>query len=110
LRAGSVYTIADVIEKGRIIDISNDFDGKPIKNTLITGPISIGEKQEILVVRLRIVRGEDNKFYVHEIFTATESIENMGNAVNAGSAGKPVGGSSSIAHIKSILLDILTVK
>ena len=102
--------IPDVIEKGKIINVSNDFDGKPIKNTLITAPICIGEKPEILVVRLRMAKGHDNKFYVHEIFTATELVENKGNAVNAGSAGKPVGSSSSIAHIKSILQDILTVK
>jgi hypothetical protein len=103
--------IPEVIKKGKTIDISNDFDGKPIKNTLIVAPIQIGKKPEILVVRLRMVKGHDNKIYVHDIFTSEELIKNTGNTVKAGSAGNPVGESSkSIAHIKSLLLDILTVK
>jgi hypothetical protein len=103
--------IPDVIEKGKIIDISNDFDGKPIKNTLIAGPIQIGDRLEILVVRLRMIKGHGNKFYVHDIFVADELLKKKGNTIKAGSAGNPVGGSSkSIAHIKNILHDILTVK
>ena len=103
--------IPDVIEKGKIIDISSDFDGKPIKNTLIAAPIQIGQRHEILVVRLRMVKGHDNKFYVHDIFIADKMLKNKGNTIKAGSAGNPVGGSSkSIAHIKNILYDILTVK
>jgi hypothetical protein len=103
--------IPEVIEKGKIIDISNDFDGKPIRNTLIAAPIQIGEKPEILVVRLRMIRGHNNKFYVHDIFIADRMLKNKGNTIKAGSAGKPVGGpSKSIAHIVTILYDILTVK
>jgi hypothetical protein len=103
--------IPDVIEKGKIIDISSDFDGKPIKNTLIAAPIQIGERPEILVVRLRMIKGHNNKFYVHDIFIADKMLKNKGNTIKAGSAGKPVGGSSkSIAHIVTILHDILTVK
>jgi hypothetical protein len=102
--------IPDVIEKGKIIDISNDFDGKPIKNTLIAGPIQIGDKPEILVVRLRMVKGHDNKFYVHDIFV-NELIKNKGNTIKAGSTGNPVGESSkSIAYIKNILHSIMNVK
>jgi hypothetical protein len=102
--------ISDVIEKGKIIDISNDFDGKPIKNTLIAGPIQIGDKPEILVVRLRMVKGHDNKFYVHDIFI-NELIKNKGNTIKADSTGNPVGESSkSIAYIKNILHSILNVK
>jgi hypothetical protein len=96
--------IPDVREKGKIIGISNDFDGKPIKNTLITGSIQIGERPEIVVVRLRMVKGHDNKFYVHDIFVIEELLKNKGNAVKAGSAGNPVGESGkSIAHIKTIV-------
>jgi hypothetical protein len=103
--------ISDVIEKGKIIDISRDFDGKPIKNTLIAAPIQIGERPEIMVVRLRMVKGHNNKFYVHDIFVMSELQKNKGKAIKAGSAGKPVGEpSKSIAHIKNILYDILNVK
>ena len=103
--------IPDVIEKGRIINISDDFDGKPIKNTLIAGPIQIGDRLEILVVRLRMIKGHDNKFYVHDIFVADEILKNKGNTIKAGSAGNPVGESSkSIAYIKSILQNIMIVK
>jgi len=103
--------IPDVIEKGVIIDISNDLDGKPIKNTLIAAPIQIGEQPKILVVRLRMAKGQKNKFYVHDIFIASKILNNKGNTVKAGSAGKPVGKpSKSIAHITTILHDILTVK
>jgi hypothetical protein len=102
--------IPDVIEKGKIIDISNDFDGKPIKNTLIAGPIQIGDKPEILVIRLRMVKGHGNKFYVHDIFI-NELIKNKGNTIKADSTGNPVGESSkSIAYIKNILHSILNVK
>jgi len=103
--------IPDVIEKGRIINISDDFDGKPIKNTLIAGPIQIGDRLEILVVRLRMIKGHDNKFYVHDIFVADEILKNKGNTIKAGSAGNPVGESSkSIAYIKRIIQDIMIVK
>jgi len=92
--------IPDVIEKGKIIDISSDFGGKPIKNTLIAGPIQIGDKSEILVVRLRMVKGHNNKFYVHDIFV-NELLKNKGNTIKADSTGNPVGESSkSIAYIK----------
>jgi len=102
--------IPDVIEKGKIIDISNDFTGKPIKNTLIAGPIQIGDKLEILVVRLRMVKGHDNKFYVHDIFV-NDLIKNKGNTIKAGSTGNPVGESSkSIAYIRNILHSIMNVK
>jgi hypothetical protein len=103
--------IPDAIEKGKIIDISNDFDGKPIKNTLIAAPIQIGGKPEILVIRLRMVKGHNNKFYVHDIFIADKKKKNKGNTIKAGSTGNPVGTpSKSITHYKSILHDILTVK
>ena len=102
--------IPDVIKKGKVIDISNDFAGKPIKNTLIAGPIQIGEKPEILVVRLRMVKGHNNKFYVHDIFV-NELIKNKGNTIKAGSTGNPVGESSkSIAYVKNILHSIMNVK
>ena len=103
--------IPDVIEKGKIIDISSDFDGKPIKNTLIAGPIQIGDRLEILVVRLRMGKGHNNKFYVHDIFVADDLFKNKGNTIKAGSAGTPVGESSkSIAYIKRILQDIIALK
>ena len=73
-------------------------------------PIQIGVKPLFLVVRLRIVKGHNNKFYVHDIFVKDEFLKKRGNAIKAGSAGNPVGEpSKSIAHIKSILYDILTV-
>jgi hypothetical protein len=94
--------IPDVIENGKVIDISDDFEGKPIKNTLIAGPIQIGGKPEILIVRLRMVKGHGNKFYVHDIFVLDELLKKV-NTIKAGSAGTPVGESSkSIAHIKNI--------
>jgi len=100
-----------VIEKGKVIDISNDFDGKPIKNTLITAPIQIGNKQKIMVIRLRMVKGQDNKYYLHDILIIKDLIKNKSNAIKAGSTGKPVGESSkSIAHIYNIVQDILSVK
>jgi hypothetical protein len=47
---------------------------------------------------------------VHDIFVVDELLK-KGNTIKAGSAGYPVGGSSkSIAHMKNILQDILTVK
>ena len=106
----SLPAIPIVLEKGKVIDISNDFEGKPIKNTLIAAPIQIGDKPKILVIRLRMVKGQDNKFYVHDIFVMKDLIKNKGNTVKAGSAGKPVGKSSkSIARINNIMQEILSV-
>jgi hypothetical protein len=58
-----------------------------------------------------MVKGHDNKFYVHDIFVADDLLKNIGNTIKAGSSGNPVGESSkSIAYIKNILRDILDVK
>jgi len=57
-----------------------------------------------------MVKGHDNKFYVHDIFIADELLKNKGNTIKAGSAGTPVGESSkSIAYIKNILHKIMAV-
>jgi len=59
----------------------------------------------------RLIKGHNNKFYVHDIFIADEIFKNKGNTIKAGSAGSPVGESSkSIAYIKNILHNIMTVK
>jgi hypothetical protein len=45
------------------------------------------------------------------INSADRTAKNKGNTIKAGSTGNPVGGhSKSIAHMKSILHDILTIK
>jgi len=58
-----------------------------------------------------MVKGHDNKFYVHDIFV-NELIKNKGNTIKADSTGSPPVGESSksIAYIKSILHSILNVK
>jgi len=48
---------------------------KPIKNTLITAPIQIGNEKRILIVRLRMVKGQDNKFYLHDIFVMKDFLK-----------------------------------
>jgi len=58
-----------------------------------------------------MVKGHDNKFYVHDTFTVGGLTRNKGNTIKAGGTGRPVGEpSKSIARIKNIPHDILTAK
>jgi len=58
-----------------------------------------------------MVKGHDNKFYVHDTFSVGELAKNKGNTIKAGGTGRPVGEpGKSIARIKNMLHDILTVK
>jgi hypothetical protein len=104
----SLPLVPCAIQEGKIIEISDDFDGKNQKNIYIAAPVQIGQDRNILFIRLRKNAGYEIRFYIHEIFNL-EQIKNMSNAVNTRRQ-PTTGPSRSIAHIKNILLDILNVK
>jgi hypothetical protein len=107
-KLNSLPLVPEVVKKGKIIEISDDFDGKNQKNIYLAAPVQVGQNKDILFIRLRKNAGYDTRFYIHEIFDL-EEIKKMSDAVNT--RRQPgTSPSRSIAHIKSILSDILNVK
>ena len=104
----SLPAVPDVLEKGRTLEISNDLDGKPIKNILIAAPIRIGQKPEIVIARARQHKGDDSRFYFHDAYNL-EQIQKMSDDIKSGGSDKSVGLSRGIAHIKNVLHDIFSV-
>jgi hypothetical protein len=104
----TIPAISAVIEKGKIIDVSNDFDGRAITNILLAAPIQIDDEKAILLIRIRKHKGAENKFYIHDVYTI-DDIKNMSDTFKPGGSDKSVGLSRSIAHIKSVLRDIYLV-
>jgi hypothetical protein len=105
----AIPAIPSVLEFGKIIDISPDFDGKPLTNIFLAAPIQIGTVSKLLVVRIRKHDGGCNKFYVHDIYDVSGA-KNMSDTFKPGGSAQAVGLSRSIAHVESILQIIFSVK
>ncbi|GHU16301.1 hypothetical protein FACS1894163_05410 [Spirochaetia bacterium] len=105
----AIPAIPSVLELGKIIDISPDFDGKPLTNIFLAAPIRIGTVSKLLVVRIRRHAGGPNKFYVHDIYDVSWA-KKMSDTFKPGGSVQTVGLSRSIAHIESILQTIFSVK
>jgi len=72
----AVQAIPSVIKKGKIVSISDDFDGKPIKNIILVAPVKIGnDERSFLCARLVKNIGNDTRLHVHEVF----DMENLKN-------------------------------
>jgi hypothetical protein len=108
----AIPAIPKVLLEGMIIDISPDFDGKPLTNIFLAAPIQIDDEKELLVVRIRKHTGGENKFYVHDIYDVRNMAEtkNMSDTFKPGGSVAPVDLSRSVAHIKIILHNIFYVK
>jgi hypothetical protein len=105
----AIPAIPRVLELGKVIDISPDFDGKPLTNIFIAAPIQIGTVSKLLVVRVRKHDGGSNKFYVHDLYDVTGA-KNMSDTFKPGGSVQTVGLSRSVAHVESILQTIFSVK
>jgi hypothetical protein len=64
----AIQAIPCAIKQGKIARISNDLDGKPVKNIFIVAPIQIDAARSFLFVRLVKNIGDDNRLHVHEVF------------------------------------------
>jgi hypothetical protein len=104
----TIPAIPTVLAQGKIIAIVPDFDGKPIMNLFLAAPVQVDAEKQILVVRLRRHSGAKNQFYVHDVY-ALERIQKESDTFKPGGS-EAVGLSRSIALVKNILWNILTVK
>ena len=110
-KVDAIPAIPKVLQEGMVIDISPDFDGKPLTNIFLAAPIQIGDEKELLVVRIRKHTGGENKFYVHDIYgIPTMGTKNMSDTFKPGGSVTSVDLSRSIAHVESILYNIFYVK
>ena len=65
----AIQAIPKVIKTGKVVSISDDLDGKPIKNVILAAPIQIGSNgNSFLCIRLVKNIGDDNRLHVHEVF------------------------------------------
>jgi hypothetical protein len=106
----AIPAIPAVIKQGKILDISDDFDGKKQKNIFMAAPIKIDNNSDILAVRLRQNEGDSARFYVHEVF----NIGDIERATHIKPGQQTTNGSfrpqRGIALYLNILKDIFDVK
>ena len=105
----AVQAIPVGIEKGKIISISDDLNGKPIKNIILAVPIKIGKNERsILCIRLVKNIGDDNRFYVHEVFDIAD-IKNRAIPFQTPGTKLTVSPQRGIAIYLNLLQEILDV-
>ena len=78
LKLQTLPSVKDVLEKGTYLGYEKDVDGKPIDNHYFAGKIKYGDERQIVFCRVRENKGDENRFYVHEVFTEDE-IKKRGN-------------------------------
>jgi hypothetical protein len=104
----AVQAIPAAIEKGKIVSISDDLDGKPIKNVILVAPIQIEETKSFLCVRLVKNIGNDNRLRVHEVFDLGD-IKNTAIPFQTPGTDLTARPQRGIAIYLNILRDILNV-
>jgi hypothetical protein len=106
----TVQAIPAAIKYGKVVNISDDFAGKPKKYVILTAPIQIGNNDKsFLFVRLVKNIGSDNRLHIHEVFD-TGDLKNTAipfQTPGADLTGYPQRG---IAIYINLLRDILNVK
>lgn len=68
----AVPAIVPTLENGAYLGALPDKDGKPITNHYFTGRVKLGADEKVIFARVRKAEGDQNRFYVHEIFTEDE--------------------------------------
>ena len=105
----AIQTVPETIKSGKIVKISNDYDGKPKQNVIIMAPIMVCKIKSILVIRLIKNVGDETRFYIHEVIEISE--ENKKDNTIRPSAldltARPQGGTALYINI---LQDIWNVK
>ena len=64
--------IKDILERGTYLGYEKDYNNEPKDNHYFAGKIMYGGKERIVFCRVRKSAGANNRFYVHEVFTAEE--------------------------------------
>jgi len=105
-----VQAIPKVIKIGMVVSVSDDFDGKPIKNVILAAPIKIGDNERaFLCIRLVKNIGSDNRLHVHEVF-GVEDIKNTATPFQTPGTDLTARPQRGIAIYINLLRDILDVK
>ncbi|GHU53175.1 hypothetical protein FACS189496_4310 [Bacilli bacterium] len=104
-----IQAIPNAIAYGKVVDISDDFDGKPIKNVILTTPIQIDDEKSFLCVRLVKNVGNDNRLHIHEVFDMMD-IKNTAIPFQTPGADLTARPQRGIAIYLNLLRDILNVK
>jgi len=106
----AVQAIPSAIKIGKIVSVSDDFDGKPIRNTILAAPIRINNSaRSFLCIRLVKNIGNDNRLYVHEVFDM-DDLKNTAIPFQTPGAELTARPQRGIAIYVTILRDILGVK
>jgi hypothetical protein len=103
--------IPEVIKKGITVDISDDFDGKPIRNIHKVLPVKTDSDKDLLMIRARQNMGQKPNFYNHLFLKLKGDAKNLPSGVSTDDTpANQKADSKSVAYIKNILQDILNVK
>jgi len=106
----AVQAVPAAIKTGKIAGISDDLDGKPIKNIILVAPVRIGNNERsFLCIRLVKNIGDDNRLHIHEVFNAGD-LKNTAIPFQTPGTGLTVRPQRGIAIYINILRDILDVK
>jgi len=106
----AVQAIPAAIRTGVVISVSDDFDGKPIKNVILAAPIKMGDsKRSFLCIRLVKNIGSDSRLYVHEVFGVGD-IKNTATPFQTPGTDPTARPQRGIAIYVNLLRDILDVK
>jgi hypothetical protein len=105
----AVQAIPVTIERGKVVQISDAYEGKPIKNVILIAPIQIDTDKSFLCVRLVKNIGSDNRLHIHEVFDITD-IKNTAIPFQTPGTDVTVSPQRGIAIYINILQDILDVK
>jgi len=106
----AVLAIPASIKIGKVVSITDDFDGKPIKNIILAAPIQIGNNERsFLCIRLVKNVGNDNRLHIHEVFDMND-LKNTAIPFQTPGTDLTVRPQRGIAIYLNILRDILDVK
>ena len=106
----AVQAISIAIKTGKVVSISDDFEGKPKKNIILVAPIQIGDNERsFLCIRLVKNVGNDNRLHVHEVFDVGD-IKNTATPSQTPGTDLTARPQRGIAIYLKILRDILGVK
>jgi hypothetical protein len=104
----AVQAIPAGIEKGKVVSISDDLDGKPKKNVILVAPIQIGDEKSFLCIRLVKNIGSENRLYIHEVYDLRD-IKNTAIPFQTPGTVQTARPQRGIAIYINILRDILNV-
>jgi hypothetical protein len=106
----AVQAIPSAIKLGKVVSISDDFDGKPIKNIILVAPVQIGDNEKcFLCIRLVKNVGNDSRLHIHEVFD-TDGLKNTAIPFQTPGTDLTARPQRGIAIYINILRDILDVK